>query len=94
MQECIAKYQSRDMYMRTYAKSKAQGYMKPTERGGRYIFGKYETHLNFTDYEFLADPELFLVGSRVGVLSSFSLGKIHFPSTHEDNWLQRSPNTN
>lgn len=32
MQECIAKYQSRDMHMRTSAKSKVKGCRKPTEQ--------------------------------------------------------------
>lgn len=58
MQECIAKYQSRDLYMRTSAKSKAKSCMKPTGIGGRHIFGKCGTSLNFTDSE-LADLETF-----------------------------------
>ena len=57
MQECIAKYQSRDLYMRTSTKSKAKS-MKPTGIGGRHIFGKCGTNMNFTDSE-LADLEPF-----------------------------------
>lgn len=56
MQACIAKYQSRDLCMRTSAKSKAKGRFG---RGGRHIFGKCGTNLNFTDSELLDDPEAF-----------------------------------
>ena len=59
MQACIAKYQSRDPCMRTSAKPKAKGCMKPTGRGGRHIFGKCGANLNLTDSELLDDPEPF-----------------------------------
>lgn len=60
MQDCIAKYQSRDMHVRT-AKSKAKGCRKPTGIGERRIFGKHGTNLTFTGSELLADPESFRV---------------------------------
>lgn len=75
MQECIAKYQPRDMHMRTSAKSKAKGCMKPRGTGGRHIFGECGTSLNFMGSEFLTNTE------TLGGLSSFTLRKNHFPST-------------
>lgn len=57
MQECIAKYQSRDMHMRTSAKSKVKGCRKPTGTGGRHIFGECGTNLNFMGSELLAFTE-------------------------------------
>lgn len=59
MQECIAKYQSRDLHMQTSAESKAKGCMKPTGIGGRHIFGKYGINLNFTGSELPTEPEPF-----------------------------------
>lgn len=51
-----SQYQSRDLCTRTSAKSKAKGCFG---RGGRHIFGKCGTNLNFTDSELLDDPERF-----------------------------------
>lgn len=59
MQDCIAKYQSRDMPMKTSAKSKAKGCMKPIGIRERHIFGKCGTNLNFMGSELLADPKPF-----------------------------------
>lgn len=58
MQDCIAKYQSRDMHMRT-AKSKAKCCRKPTGTRERRIFGKHGTNMTVTGSELFADTESF-----------------------------------
>ena len=57
MQDCIAKYQSRDTHVIPSAKSNSKCCVQPVGVRERHIFGKCGTNLNVTGSEFLAYPE-------------------------------------